>query len=554
VDDVVAWSLLALVLAVVASAGAWDLPRILALSAVFVATMLLVVRPMLERLVADRYRRTGRLTPDILAVILVGLLVSSFLTAKIGIHQIFGAFLFGAVLPREGTAGLFHEILERLENVSVLLLLPVFFIATGLDANVRGIGADGIWQLGLILLVAIAGKFVGAAAGARVQGIPGRQAATIGVLMNTRGLTELVILNVGLAFGVLDSQLFTMLVVMAIVTTVMTEPLLRIVYPDTALARDIAAAERAAVGTAEAYRVLVAVGDPTHAARMADLAVGLVGDQEGGEVVLTRFTPRAQGVELGTGLVTELAEMEESMEALRQLAERVNAGGVRCVLRYQFSDDVAGDLVAQASSVGAKLLLVGAPRASTEEGRLLLEQFSERLGLDFDDFISRLFHEAGCDVAVLVHPFGPTVPPGPDHPLVVAVADGTNDAAAVELAVRTARTRRAELRLVDAVEDRRGGRWLADLADEVVRLGPPCTWAARGDGLAAEIARESASAALVVTGAGSGELGPVAEGLVANVHVPVLVVRARAAEDRRGLGSFVERLHQVGATSDAPTG
>src|SRR5205085_7210080 len=167
--------------------------------------------------------------PDILAVILVGVLLSAYLTSKIGIHSIFGAFLFGVAMPREDTAAMFPEILERLEQVSVLLLLPVFFVVAGLDANVRGLGGDALTQLPLILLVACAGKFIGAASAARAQGLQTRRAAAVGVLMNTRGLTELVILEVGKSFGVLDARLFTMLVVMAVVTTVMTEPVLRLV-------------------------------------------------------------------------------------------------------------------------------------------------------------------------------------------------------------------------------------------------------------------------------------------------------------------------------------
>ena len=140
------------------------------------------------------------------------------------------------------------EILERLEQVSVLLLLPLFFVVTGLNTNVGGITGSGLWQLALILLVAIGGKFIGAFAAARAMKVPNRQSAAIGVLMNTRGLTELVILNVGRQLGVLDDELFTMMVLMALITTAMTGPLLKRVYSDRVMQRDIAAAERAALG------------------------------------------------------------------------------------------------------------------------------------------------------------------------------------------------------------------------------------------------------------------------------------------------------------------
>ncbi|HEV8421355.1 MAG TPA: cation:proton antiporter, partial [Actinomycetota bacterium] len=294
IDDVMAWSLLAVVVAVIASTGVGDLPRILILSLLFVAAMHLVVKPVLDHVVAGRYRQAKRLTPDILAIVLAGVLASSYVTAWIGIHQIFGAFIFGTAMPREATHGLLGEIVERLESVTVLLLLPVFFVVTGLEADVRSMGTRGIGELGLILLVACVGKFVGASLAARFQRLTGRQAMTIGILMNTRGLTELVILNVGLAFGVLDRDLFTMLVIMALVTTVMATPLLRVVYPDRVLVQDRVREDEVAIGPRRGRRVLIAVGDPTHAHRMAEIAVDLLVDDRPAELVLTRFTPRTQ--------------------------------------------------------------------------------------------------------------------------------------------------------------------------------------------------------------------------------------------------------------------
>src|SRR5262249_7410542 len=162
------------------------------------------------------------------------------------------AFVFGAIMPREGARALTHDILEKLEQVSVLLLLPVFFITTGLNVNIKELGWAGLGTLVLVMLVAVSGKFLGATAAAPFFCISWSRAGAIGTLMNTRGLTELVVLNIGLAAGVLTNNLFTILVIMAIVTTVMTEPLLRIFYPDRKLRRDIAEAERAAMGVPNA--------------------------------------------------------------------------------------------------------------------------------------------------------------------------------------------------------------------------------------------------------------------------------------------------------------
>jgi Kef-type K+ transport system membrane component KefB len=248
VDDVIAWTLLAFIYAVVKGNNPVSILRIVVLSAAFVLIMFVVVRPLLARMLMW-HNRSGRVTPDMLAVILIGILVSALITERIGIHEVFGAFLFGAVMPRQGAQQFTREILQRLEQVSVLLLLPIFFVIAGFDVDLRGFAQPSLlWQLLLIIAVAIGGKFVGAFVGARITRMPVRQSAAIAVLMNTRGLTELVILMVGKQLGILDTALFTMMVVMALVTTVMTGPLLRIVYPETAIQRDIDAAAKLAEG------------------------------------------------------------------------------------------------------------------------------------------------------------------------------------------------------------------------------------------------------------------------------------------------------------------
>jgi len=221
-DDVMTWATLAVVVAIVAATGAWTLPYILVLCIAFAALMILVVRPALARY-TDRPLGSGEL-----AMTMAGLLACAFITSAIGIHEIFGAFLLGAIFPRGPLA---EELRSRLDSVASVLL-PVFFVTTGLNVDVGGIGLQGLWQLGLILLVAVAGKLVGAGLGARSQGLAARESLALGVLMNTRGLTELVVLNIGRDLGVLDGPLFTLLVVMAVVTTVATAPLLDVVKPD----------------------------------------------------------------------------------------------------------------------------------------------------------------------------------------------------------------------------------------------------------------------------------------------------------------------------------
>ena len=360
VDDILAWTLLAFVVAVVQGNGPLDVLRIVALTALFAAVMFGLVRPALRRL-NDWYQRMGRLTPDILAVVLIGVLVSAYVTEIIGIHAIFGAFIFGAVMPRQGAADMTREILERLEQVSVLLLLPLFFVVTGLATNVGGLTGNGVWQLALILLVAIGGKFIGAYAAARVMKVPGRQASAIGILMNTRGLTELVILNVGRQLGVLDDELFTMLVLMALITTAMTGPLLRRVYSDRVLQRDIAAAERAALGLTDSYRVLVLVDEPDRARSMAAVGAALLGSGRPAELVLSRLVSRPKApLEVGAALVPDLARMAETVDELHALANELSERGVACSVLTRFSNDPWTDLLAQAAAVEADVVLVDA--------------------------------------------------------------------------------------------------------------------------------------------------------------------------------------------------
>ena len=151
-------------------------------------------------------------------------LASAWITERLGIHALFGAFLVGAVAPK--SEGFVHALLERFEDVMVVLLLPLFFAFTGLRTEITLIDGAGAWLVcALVIAVAVAGKVGGSAIAARATAMPWRDAAVIGVLLNTRGLMELVILNVGLDIGVISRELFAMMVLMALATTFMTTPL-----------------------------------------------------------------------------------------------------------------------------------------------------------------------------------------------------------------------------------------------------------------------------------------------------------------------------------------
>jgi Kef-type K+ transport system membrane component KefB len=227
VGDVTAWCLLALVVGVAkAQVGAALL--VLLWSALFVAGMLLVVRP----LVAAYVRRHGDVPParGTIAVVIIGVLLAALTTEAIGVHAVFGAFLFGVLIPHDSR--LARDIGRKLYDVVTVLLLPAFFAFTGLRTQIGLVSTGAEWAMcAAIVVVATVGKFGGALLAARATGQSWREAAAVGSLMNTRGLMELIVLNIGLDLGVISPTLFAMMVVMALATTMATAPALHFLLP-----------------------------------------------------------------------------------------------------------------------------------------------------------------------------------------------------------------------------------------------------------------------------------------------------------------------------------
>ncbi|WP_034090836.1 cation:proton antiporter [Streptacidiphilus albus] len=222
VDDITAWCLLALATALGRHTSATAVLTTVALTAVFISVMMYGLRPLLARLAERQPDRPGGGTAFLL-VLLAGILLASFATDWIGIHPMFGAFLFGAVVPR-GAAQ--TAAMEQVRGVTVVLLLPLFFVYSGLQTDFRLIGADpALWGwCALITAVAIVTKWAGSTGAARLTGLGWQESLSLGALMNCRGLTELVVLGVGLQLGIITPTVFAMLVVMTLVTTVLTAP------------------------------------------------------------------------------------------------------------------------------------------------------------------------------------------------------------------------------------------------------------------------------------------------------------------------------------------
>ncbi|MFH0518983.1 cation:proton antiporter [Streptomyces sp. M41] len=237
VDDITAWCLLALVTALAKGGSPASVLLTVALSLAFICALWFGLRPVLARLVERR--PTAR---NALPVVLSGVLLAAFTTDWIGIHAIFGAFLFGAVVPR-GNAVVASAV-ERIRPLTVVLLLPLFFVCSGLHTEFSLLGADpALWAwCALITAVAVLAKWAGSTGAARLTGFGRRDSIALGALMNCRGLTELVVLGVGLELGVISPTVFTMLVVMTLVTTMITAPALTLI--DRVSARRTHAAPR----------------------------------------------------------------------------------------------------------------------------------------------------------------------------------------------------------------------------------------------------------------------------------------------------------------------
>lgn len=226
VDDVTAWCLLAFVVSI-SQAKLGGAFITLALTVAYIAAMFLIGGPLIRRLVPF-LEKFDRMTEGGMATFFVGLLLSALATEFIGIHAIFGAFLLGAITPHDSRVA--RELTDRIQDLVRIMFLPVFFAFTGMRTQVGLLETEQDWILcGVMILVATAGKFGGTLFAARLSGLGWRDSSALGILMNTRGLVELIVLNLGLDLKIISPQVFTMLVIMALVTTFMTTPIFQLI-------------------------------------------------------------------------------------------------------------------------------------------------------------------------------------------------------------------------------------------------------------------------------------------------------------------------------------
>ncbi|WP_367772356.1 cation:proton antiporter [Flavobacterium sp. WC2421] len=274
-DDITAWCLLAVVIAIVKAGDFVGSLYVISLAAVYVIVMIFIVKPFLKR-IGDLYSSKDNIGKPVMAIFFLFLILSSYATEVIGIHALFGAFMMGSIMP---DAAKFRMIfIDKVEDVAVILLLPLFFVFTGLKTEVGLINDPYLWKVtGAIILVAVVGKFLGSALAAKFVGQNWKDSLTIGALMNTRGLMELIVLNIGLELKVLTPEVFTMMVIMALVTTFMTGPALDLI-DFLFKSKNVSEEEELILHTK--YRILISFGNNEKGKSLLRLANSLTKKQK----------------------------------------------------------------------------------------------------------------------------------------------------------------------------------------------------------------------------------------------------------------------------------
>ncbi len=432
IGDATAWCVLAFVVAVTRATGLESAVLTTCLATAYVSVMLLVVRPLLARM-ADRIASPEGIRQNVVAASLVLVFLSSWATELIGIHALFGAFLFGAVVPKHG--GMARALAERLEDLVLIVLLPLFFVASGLRTEVGLLDSGERWLLfGLITLVACAGKFGGSAVAARWRGLSWRESSAVGVLMNTRGLMELVVLSIGLDLGVISPAIFSMMVLMALFTTFITSPMLGWLYPWEAQLEPQETAAPPAATTA--YSVMICVSYQQAGTGLATMAGVLARGESGGRVDAVHLVPATgRG---GTAMVGSATEGEDGSDVLAPAIARVTELGLEARALSFISDDAARDICELALARDADLVLLGGHKP-------VLSQ--TMLGGVVHDVMSR----CPCTVGVLVDRNLERV-----DKVLVPYLGSAHDRAALALAQRLMITHGAKVTVLHVVRHGRG--------------------------------------------------------------------------------------------------
>ena len=381
-DDVTAWCLLAVVIAIAKAGTFASALYAIGLTALYIIIMFMVVRPFLKK-VGEVYANQEVINKTFVALILLILIISSTLTEIIGIHALFGAFMAGVVMPP--SIGFRKVMMEKVEDIALVFFLPLFFAFTGLRTEIGLINSPALWGVCLLLItVAVAGKLGGCAVAARLVGESWKDSFTIGTLMNTRGLMELVALNIGYEMGVLPPSIFVILVIMALVTTFMTTPLLHLVERIFARREERLSAK---------LKLVFCFGRPESGRSLLSIFFLLFGQKmKAAQVVAAHFT-------VGTDLNPLNAE-QYARDSFSLVDEKASELGLSVENRYRVTDKLVQDMIRLARKERPDMFLLGAgskyrPDTAGSNGVLWLSLFRDKI----DD----VMEQVKCPVAVFVN-------------------------------------------------------------------------------------------------------------------------------------------------------
>ncbi|MGA9836826.1 MAG: cation:proton antiporter [Gemmatimonadaceae bacterium] len=523
VDDVSAWTLLAIVVVIVrASAADVALWVTIGGASLYVAVMFFVVRRGL-RLLESYFLSRGKLTQDMVAIVVIALLLSAWMTERLGIHALFGAFAMGAVMPKHPR--FIRDLAAGFEDLTVVLLLPLFFAFTGLRTSIGLLQGTHAWSLfGLVLLAAVAGKFGGSAIASRLTGLGWRESAAVGILMNTRGLMELVILSIGLDLGVISPELFAMMVLMALVTTFMTAPVLDLLYPARVLEQE-GAVEPTAPPERAGSTAMLAISLPSAGPGLLRAAIACAGPAGLRQVYAVHL------IRAGDALVNEaperaVAELERTLAPVLAEAARLN---VRLTVLQFVSRDIARDLADLATVKGAHMLFVGWHKPVVSRSLV-------------SGTVRELLAKAPCDV--IIHVDRTT---SDWRRVLVPYAGGRHDVRAVEFARRISAATEAPLTLLrtERAEGMPAAERIAREHTVIVPAEHPLP------AFVAEVRRDYDLVVVGVSptwGTDPAVFSPREEAIVATTAASLLVVRAgaKAAPDTR------EQLGRLNARAADP--
>jgi Kef-type K+ transport system membrane component KefB len=376
VDDVTAWSLLAVVIAIVKAGNITGALFTIFFSVLYVLFMLLVVKRLLNR-IAQTYFTRETVNKPVLSILFGILLMSSYMTEVIGIHALFGAFMAGVIIPANQE---FRRVLaEKIEDFSLVFLLPLFFVYTGLRTQIGLLNDPSLWIVCLIIIaVAVTGKFFGSAIAAKFVGQSWRDSLVLGALMNTRGLMELVVLNIGYDLGVLTPEIFAMMVLMALITTFMTGPAIDFIDYISKRKKQL----KPIVQTTTEDKILISFGPPLAGNRLLLLANQMV-EKQSNEVKITalHLTPSSD-ISFKEAEIFE----QEGFEPILELSKKLE---IKIQTKYRATNEVSSEIVNTANEDSYEMLLVGSSKTMFSR-----DETGGKIKYFFDD--------CNCSVGVLV--------------------------------------------------------------------------------------------------------------------------------------------------------